>query len=111
MKTGHVCQSDAINTGNSSTFCGIVTLTTPDDTCSIPDLRVGLAAPIGDGVLVGKKLFNVLATRHENNWGDVCALPKANYHIWNPFALGNIDELDYLKFDSGMLTVDETVGI
>ena len=107
MKTGHVCQSDAIDTGNSSTFCGIVTQTTPDNTCSIPDARVGLAAPIlGDGVIVGKQLVNILATRRVNNWGDVCALPKANYHIWNPFALGNINELDYLKFDSGMLTVD-----
>ena len=73
--------------------CGIAT---PASSCSGPG-----PSPGGDGDAVGPKLLNVLATRHVNNGGDACALPKVNYNIWNPFALGNVNELDYLKFDSG----------
>ena len=49
----------------------------------------------------GDTLYNILATRHVNGGGDACALPKANYDVQYPFALGSIDELSYLKFRPG----------
>ncbi len=49
----------------------------------------------------GDTLYNILATRHVNGGGDACALPRANYDVQYPFALGSIPELQHLKFRPG----------
>jgi hypothetical protein len=79
MKYGSVSQSDAFFTNDYSMVCGVVD-----------------ASPSNSGQ--GPLLYGVLATRHAAYESGACALPAGNYAVTNPVALGNIDSLQYLKF-------------
>ena len=76
MKTGEISRDNAHYTGDHSMVCGI-------------------ANRIGDKY---KKLYNVLATRHDAHEAGACELPPSNYAVSHPLALGTIYSLVHLRF-------------
>ena len=88
MKNGAVTQNNALYTGDLTMVCGLLS--------SSPTITTQPTPSGGGGV--GPVQQNVLATRHVNGGGDACALPATAYAVTNPFALGDIAALGYLKF-------------
>ena len=82
MKSGKVSKLDAIYTGYDGMMCGVV------------ETKEDRTAQAG----VGRVLQNVLATRHGGVESGACALPRAGYTNNNPVALGNVPELQHLRF-------------
>ena len=73
MKYGPVSKSNAFETGDNNMVCGVIAKSNNKD--------------------------GVLATRHVNGGGDACALPRADYSVVYPLALGDVAELRELKFN------------
>lgn len=90
MKQNRVSKSDAFDSNDKSAVCGVI---------------VDSNSQTG-----GSVLRNVLATRHGAYESGACALPKVNYENVFPVALGDIAELQNLKFRPELcghvLTVD-----
>lgn len=95
MKCNGATKNDAFASSDPSAVCGINESQQPTTPAT------------GGG---GTTLYNVLATRHGARESGACALPKWNYNTIYPVALGDIPELQYLKFKPELcghiLTVD-----
>lgn len=89
MKQNTVSKNDAVEINDLSSLCGI------------------LVTDISENV---SSINNVRATRHSAHEPGACALPKASYNVQYPVALGDITELQNLKFKPELcghvLTVD-----
>lgn len=89
MKKNSVFKNDAIASKDIMSVCGVIK-------------KNSVASVSG--------IDNVLATRHGATESGACALPRVNYNVQNPVALGDINELQYLKFTPELcghvLTVD-----
>lgn len=77
MKQNRVSKSDAINSLDQSSVCGTI-----DVENDVSMLRAD----------------HVKATRHGGVEPGACALPRVNYDVKYPVALGDIDSLQNLKF-------------
>lgn len=90
MKQNSVSKDDAVASKDLTSMCGVIE-------------KKSVAASVSD-------ISNVLATRHGAREVGACALPSVNYDVQYPVALGDIDELQYLKFKPELcghvLTVD-----
>lgn len=91
MKQNSVTKNDAFDSSDKSAVCGVIINSQPSQ-------------PIGTA------FNNVLATRHGAYESGACALPKWSYENVYPVALGDIAELQNLKFKPELcghvLTVD-----
>jgi len=94
MKRNAVSKNDAFDSSDPSAVCGVMS----DTQSSQPSQSSG------------STLYNVLATRHGAFESGACALPKWSYGVVYPVALGDIAELQHLKFKPELcghiLTVD-----